>query len=298
MEARAGNQQGSQGMNMGMNVVRRAAAVLALAGFLGGCANQQVVDSLRDANRSLTDRNAQLTRQVQELQNENALMQRQRTAADTALAELQRQLADARGNEGKLRQAMADFDARFKNLNLGPLDPDTDKALAELASQHPDLITYDQARGMLRFASDLTFDSGQDAVKESARASLAALAKILTGASASNYEVMIVGHTDSQPISAATASRGHPTNVHLSCHRAIAVRKELAALGVPAAKMFAAGWGEFRPAVPNTTSGNTPQNRRVEIFLTRPTGTSLGEAAPQPAPKTDKPATRQPDITK
>jgi hypothetical protein len=89
------------------------------------------------------------------------------------------------------------------------------------------------------------------------------------------YEVNIVGHTDSQRISDATARR-HPTNMHLSCHRAISVRSVLASMGVPAGRMEAAGWGEFRPMVANTSSGNTPQNRRVEIYLSLPKG---GESA-------------------
>lgn len=284
-------------MKSGSKVVRWAAGVLALAGVMGGCSNQQVVDAQRDEIRGLTDRNAQLVRQVQELQNEGALMARQRSAGDSAVAELQKQLADARGDSSKYREALANFDKRFGELQLGPLDPETDAALAALAAQNPNLISYDQAKGMLRFSSDLTFDSGSDAVKEGAKASLAALGKVLSGASAANYEVMIVGHTDSQPVSAATVSRGHASNMHLSCHRAIAVRKELAALGVPPEKMYAAGWGEYRPLVPNSSNGNTPQNRRVEIFLTRASTASLGNAAPAAANPNTRPAD-QPDFTK
>jgi len=72
---------------------------------------------------------------------------------------------------------------------------------------------------------------------------------------------------------------------------------------VPPDKMMVAGWGEFRPAVPNSgPKGNTPQNRRVEIYLTRSTATSLGGEA-EPAggaakPDTTTPPARQPDIIK
>ncbi|MCA9300137.1 MAG: OmpA family protein, partial [Phycisphaerales bacterium] len=59
----------------------------------------------------------------------------------------------------------------------------------------------------------------------------------------------------------------HPTNMHLSCHRAISVRRELIGMGVSSQKILAAGWGEMRPLVPNASNGNTPQNRRVEIYL-------------------------------
>ena len=281
---------------------RRGAAALlvsALGLSLGGCANQAAMDDLRDANRSLTERNLVLQRSLQEAQNEVAVLQRERTALDAALSEHQKQLADARGNLSAQQDAYKRFEQQLRELQLGPLDPETDAALARLAAEHPDLIKYDAARGMLRVASDLTFDSGQDAVKESAKTTLAALAKILTSASASKYEIMIIGHTDSQPVSAATRERGHQTNMHLSCHRAIAVRRVLGEMGMPYDRIYAAGWGEHRPAVPNSANGNTPANRRVEIYLTRPTGASLGEAgetAPVPPPEA---ATQRPaDVTK
>ena len=291
-------------MNNGLIDLRRLArlGVVLLAAGLGGCASQQSYDQLMDTNRSLTERNSELQRMNQELQNENGLLQRDRTAKEAALSDLtklngdlKKQLADAGIN-------VEDLMKRLQGLSLTKLDPETDRALTALAAQYPDLIKYDAANGMLRFASDLTFNSGDDTVQESAKTSLAALAKILNSGAASAYEVFIVGHTDAQPISARTAPR-HPTNMHLSAHRAISVRKELATLGVPQDKMYVAGWGEFRPAVPSGPRGNTPQNRRVEVFLTRPTGTSLGEtdgSGPTTKAKTEKeaPATRQPDMNK
>jgi chemotaxis protein MotB len=148
---------------------------------------------------------------------------------------------------------------------------------------------------MLRFASDLTFDSGSDVVKPEAKQALSAFSRVLLSPSAANYDVYIEGHTDSQRISPNTARR-HPTNRHLSVHRSISVINELAAMGVPTSRLMAAGWGEHRPRVPNTPSGNTPANRRVEIYLTRPKLSSAyasPSAAPAPAP-----ARAEPEIIK
>ncbi len=272
------------------------AAALAGSLLLGGCANQQATDSLKDSNRSLTDRNLALQRSLQEAQNEVALLQRERTALDAALSEHQRQLAAARGDVDAREKAIRDFQQQLLGIQLGPLDAETSAALAELAARNPDLIRFDPNLGMLRFASDLTFDSGQDAVKESAKAGLDALAKILTSTSASSYEIMIVGHTDSQAVSAATRDRGHASNTHLSAHRSIAVRNSLAGMGVPRDRMLIAGWGESHPAVPNSSNGNTPANRRVEIFLTRPTRTS--EAGPIEAPPANAATPKTAEITK
>ena len=119
---------------------------------------------------------------------------------------------------------------------------------------------------MLRFSSDLTFASGSDAVTTQGQESLADLAEILKAPEATGYELEIVGHTDSERISSRTAQR-HPTNMHLSAHRAISVRRQLITMGLPANQISAAGWGEHRPLVPNSATGGTPQNRRVELFI-------------------------------
>jgi chemotaxis protein MotB len=292
-------------MNNGVIDIRRLGVFAVIAGglCLGGCASQQNYDQLLDANRTLKERNEELQRQNQELTNENGLLQKQRTANESALTSLtqmndtlKKQLADAGVDLNELNK-------RLQGLSLSPVDPDTDRALSALASQYPDMIKYDSSKGMLRFASDLTFNSGDDAVQESAKASLNALAKILTAGAASAYDVFIVGHTDAQPISSRTSGR-HPTNMHLSAHRAIAVRSALASMGVPADKMEVAGWGEFRPAVPNSgPKGNTPQNRRVEIYLTRSTATSMGETdttttTPSKPTKAPKEPARTPDMIK
>lgn len=263
---------------------RTSQAALALLGglVLSGCVAQQAHDQALDANRTLAERNAQLVHEVETLRHENALLQQQRTSQETAIAELNRQNAALRQQLQAAGASLDDLRRRVEGLTFGDLDPETDRALAALAAQYPDLIKYDSARGMLRFASDLTFNSGDDTVREEAKASLAALARVLTSSPAAQYEVFIVGHTDAQRIGPVTAQR-HPTNMHLSAHRAIAVRSVLASMGVPPERMYIAGWGEHRPAVPNTPSGNTPANRRVEIFLTRPRGVA-SESTPPPAP--------------
>lgn len=282
-------------------MARAGVALLAGAATLGGCASQQSYDQLRDANNTLTERNNELARRVQELETENGLLQRQRTTTEATIAdltrlndELKRQLQAAGVNIGELQNRLA-------GLTFAELDPETDRALQALAAQYPDLIRYDSTRGMLRFASDLTFASGDDSVQAGARQSLDALAKILTSGAAAQYEVVIIGHTDAQRISSRTAQR-HPTNMHLSAHRAISVRRELASMGVPQDKMMIAGWGEYRPAVPNNPNGNTPANRRVEIFLRRPTSESSGDPVPAAAgtarPEREAPPVRQPDINK
>ncbi len=237
--------------------------------LLGGCIGQADYDRLHAQVDSLTDRNGVLQRERDAAIRDRDSAMAQLTRTESALQEMQRLNADLVKRLQDAGMSLADLQKRLEGIQLQALDPTTDALLQELASQFPDLIQYDPTRGMLRFASDLTFDSGSDVVKAEGREALAALASILKNPAAEPYDVIIVGHTDSQRISAGTAQR-HPTNVHLSAHRSISVRRVLVDQGVTPGKMQVAGWGEFRPRVPNNPPrGDTPANRRVEIFLTR-----------------------------
>ena len=281
-------------MRHGRRWVRGVLAVVLMGGTLGGCVSRAEYDRLIEANRSLTNRNQELQASLDDCRSMSNEMTGRQLAADEAVRSLREENERLRGLVGMSDASLRDLESQLRSLQLGALDPETDRALRELAAANPDLIQYDPSRGMLRFASDLTFDSGSDAVKPEAKSSLARLADILKARAAAAYEVHVVGHTDSQPISSRTAER-HPTNMHLSCHRAISVRRELVGMGVPPDKVNASGWGEFRPAVPNTASGNTPANRRVEIYLAR----STASVSAAPAPTTIHAAPdRQPDPTK
>lgn len=301
---------GAQTMQRRIKTLRRMNLLaIPAAALLTGCVGQGDWDRLYETNRSLTDQNQQLRQEADSAKAAAELLRQQNARTEAALADLRSQYDRALAQLGLSEQALRDLEGRFGNIALSPLDAETDAALKALAAQYPDLITYDESRGMLRFASDLTFDSGSDVVKPEARQSLAALANILKNPVAQQYDVIVMGHTDSQRISARTAQR-FPTNVHLSAGRAISVRSELVGQGVSPEKMQVAGWGEFRPSVPNSASGNTPQNRRVEIYLTKPKGGSMtGAAAPaasgapvsgfrEVTPGIESSPTRQPEITK
>lgn len=290
-------------MNKRSNKARRLArvgAAAALAAALGGCVSQQDYDRLLVENRTLTNRNQELQASLDECEAAREAMSDTRRTGDVTIGQLQDQLRQKDALLADYEAAIRDLESRMQGLSFGPLDPATDAALAALAAQHPNLLTYDSQRGMLRFNSDLTFGSGSDEVSSGARETLSALAGILKGGAAAQYELIIVGHTDSQRISAATAQR-HPTNMHLSCHRAISVRRELMNMGVSGEKMQAAGWGEERPLVPNAANGNTPANRRVEIYLGRSVGGGGAGSAPgggSAGVDRETPPDRQPGITK
>jgi chemotaxis protein MotB len=266
---------GRIGGRMGRGLTRVVCGVVALpvvGSGLGGCVAQREYDRLWETNRSLENQVGELNIALDDCRSKYDALSGSGAGASEAIARLQRENSELRGQLERAGGALTDLERRMGGLNFGRLDPATDLALSRLAAQYPDLIQYDAERGMLRFASDLTFRSGSDEVEPRAREVLGRLAQILRTPDASAYDAIIVGHTDSQRISARTAQR-HPTNMHLSAHRAISVRRVLGEQGVPWEKMQAAGWGEFRPRVQNTASGNTPENRRVEVFLAESTAT-------------------------
>lgn len=275
----------------------RLFTVLAAAGLtvasLTGCAAQQKYQELDAAYRTELSRRQELEQQVDSLRQEIDALQ-------ARLADSEGAFGSASGTNQELRDRLARLLDQYRQLEerlngLGvALNPETDAALQALAAQYPGLITYDAQRGLLRFASDLTFDLGSAEVRSEARQSLEQLARVLNSSSATNYDLRIVGHTDNVRISSGTASR-HPTNTHLSAHRAIAVRDVLASGGVTPVRMQVAGWGEYRPAVPNRAArGGTVENRRVEIFIL-PATPSIPVDAPTSTPSQPQaPATRAP----
>jgi len=248
----------------------RAAGVAALAGLatLGtGCVSQGEYDKLWETNRSLTNQNAELRDELSSLRSAKNALEGTAGDADSVIGRLRDQNQQLRDRLGEAQQSLAQFEDRMNAMDIAALDPATDRALRQLARDNPDLVVYDAERGMLRLTSDLTFSSGSDEVKPGAGSALERLAGVLSGTDADSYTIQIVGHTDDQNPGSVTR-RNHPTNMHLSAHRAIAVRNALGEAGVDWSRMSVMGWGEHRPAVPNNPDGGTAENRRVEIFLT------------------------------
>jgi outer membrane protein OmpA-like peptidoglycan-associated protein len=140
--------------------------------------------------------------------------------------------------------------------------------LTAFAAQNPDFVDFDAARGLVKFKSDFTFDKGSAELRPEARATVDRLAGILNGPNASQYELMVVGHTDDQPVSnPVTIRNGHRDNWYLSAHRAISVSQRLMQVGINRQRMQVAGYADQRPLVPNTDESAKAKNRRVEVFI-------------------------------
>jgi chemotaxis protein MotB len=116
------------------------------------------------------------------------------------------------------------------------------------------------------FQSEVLFDSGSADIGPEGKDKLDTLATTLILLLPEipkdiDWVLRIDGHTDDRPIS----SPQFPSNWELSTARAVAVVKYLASRGLPADRLAAAGFGEFRPIDTSGTDEGRRKNRRIEI---------------------------------
>jgi flagellar motor protein MotB len=123
-------------------------------------------------------------------------------------------------------------------------------------------VTVRASDVMLTLPDRIAFASGSADLLATAQPILAEVRTV--AAAMPDFDVDVAGHTDDVPIHTAA----FPSNLELSLARAARVARELTA-GAPelAARVFAAGYGEHRPAAPNDDAGGRARNRRVEIRL-------------------------------
>jgi len=211
-------------------------------------------------------------------------LESQLATAQMELEQLQRQLSEARQKGGieedALREKIAALEADIaKKKELiasmqdrllhggAPLPVELSTKLEDFAKQH-DMVTYDPDRGIVKFKSDLLFDKGSAQVAASAVQTVKSLCDILNSEEAKTFDIIIAGHTDDIPIRKPATRAKHPTNWHLSVHRAISVLDIMTDHNVDPERLSARGFGEYRPIEPNKPNkGGNPQNRRVEIYI-------------------------------
>ncbi len=121
------------------------------------------------------------------------------------------------------------------------------------------------------FQSEVLFPVNSAELSEQARVDLSVLAEALKEIMSEipddiDWVLRVDGHSDKRPIS----SPQFPSNLHLSAARAIAVVRFLAAMGVPANRLAATGFGDQRPIDPGDSDEAYARNRRIEFKLTEP----------------------------
>jgi flagellar motor protein MotB len=238
--------------------------VLGSIALSAGCVPEQKYNDLMAAHHGLEQ---QLIQTQGELSTARANESHLRTQLAETMTQLEALQAMAQGSgfdAAEWEKKYSDLLAKLGNLQMGPLPKELSDELARLAAEYPDIFVFDARTGMLRFVSDWTFDPGSDDLKSGANAVVVKLANILNTPIAGRYEVKVVGHTDNVPVVRTKAKFGN--NLMLSAFRAASLRNALVRDGVGAQRFQIAGYGEYRPLVPNGPKG-AMQNRRVELYL-------------------------------
>ena len=242
-----------------------------------GCVSKDQYEKLDAAYRKCNEHREQLQQElaaekdnVAALNNQLAALRDGQSGKDGRLAALEKENAALSAEMEKLRAAAEDALNRPiepPKVIVRKLPPALHKALQDLAKKYPDMVEYDAKRGAVKWKSDLLFALGSDVVRDSAKPSLQAFAKIARSTAAASFDVIVVGHTDNLRIVREATRKLHPTNWHLSAHRSIAVNNLLMGQGVPTTRTGVMGYGEYRPIASNSNDAGRQKNRRVEIYL-------------------------------
>lgn len=171
--------------------------------------------------------------------------------AEQEREEMQNQLMERINQETEdLEDLKGSVDVYITENNLGS-ELDT-----ELNSTQLKIVIQDNA----------LFDSGSAAVKPQARLLAQAISELLVDYP--NYDVVVAGHTDNDPI--VNGNSQFRSNWDLSVTRAVNFMKILLNnQQLDPSRFSSTGYGEYQPIADNDTSTGKAKNRRVEVLIKR-----------------------------
>lgn len=254
-----------------MRTLKLSALVsLLVAAFLVSGCNEEL-KSLRVQNDAQAQKIDQLRAELQAKELElTQLKNRLDTMEEKGGVEaetLRAQIAALEEDLDKKRNLISSMQQQLMTMG-GQLPAELSTMIEEFAQAHPDMVSFDTERGLVKFKSDLLFEKGSDKVTPDAVEAVKSLCTILNSEQGEEFDAIIAGHTDNIPILKPDTKAKHPTNWHLSAHRAISVLNVMMSADVDPERLSVRGFGEYRPIEPNkpANKGN-PQNRRVEIYI-------------------------------
>lgn len=135
---------------------------------------------------------------------------------------------------------------------------------AELGLVGRILVSEEEDGISIRLADNLVFPAASAELREEALPLLEIVAAVLNEL---DREVRVEGHTDNIPL----VTHDYASNWELSSARATAVLRYLVDEGeADPTRIFAAGYGEFRPVADNLTPEGRAVNRRADIVILYP----------------------------
>ncbi|MDG2390963.1 MAG: OmpA family protein [Planctomycetaceae bacterium] len=221
-------------------------------------------------------RQAQLQARSQWQQNQSLAMENSNLQQQTAQMSSELQTANQRlANINSERDQIHSRYVSLLNQSKNPLGNDLTQKFQELARLYPE-FDFDPETGVSKFHSDILFDSGSDRLKSTSSKLLNDFARLINDPAASQFHILVVGHTDDKAIKASATKQKHPSNWHLSTNRANSVVMALSNSGVKETRMGSAGYSMFQPVGPNMDDNSRLRNRRVEIYVLAPEAAVAG----------------------
>lgn len=245
----------------------------ALSLSLVGCVSQEKYNALKLDRDQMAERLGQSDSQISSLTAERDAYKDQRDKllsgsgnSQALVANLTQQLGALQSQYDALNRQ---YEEALKNSTVAtPLPKPVTDALTQFAQENSDIVDFDSARGIVKFKSDITFNSGSAEITPRALDAIRRFGGILNSSAASGYELQVAGHTDNQRVMhEATIKAGHKDNWYLSAHRAISVSEALQKDGVSPARLAVMGYAEQHPIADNSTAAGRAQNRRVEVLI-------------------------------
>ena len=177
-------------------------------------------------------------------------------------------------------RARIEAEMRSREAETARLDAEQARRTAEdaverekkLREELADLQARETERGLVLTLGDVLFDVGQATLKPGAMQNLYRLATFLR--ENPERQLLVEGHTDSTGSDAL--------NLDLSRRRAEAVTSFLAGNGVDPSRMEATGYGKAYPVAGNESAAGRQQNRRVEVVILDAGQKAAEQALPTP----------------
>ena len=235
--------------------------------LISGCGSE--LEDCRIQNRSQQDRIDRLEAEMRTTEVELDRWKRKLDFAEStgrvSAEALQQKIAALEDDLGRKKSLIARMQEQLLGAAALPVELST---MLEDFARENEMVTYDPGGSVVKFKSDLLFEVGSDKVASTAAQAVKSLCGISNSEQGREFDIIIAGHTDDIPIGTPATRAKHPTNWHLSAHRAISVLNLMTGSKIDSKRMSVRGFGEYRPVEPNKPNkrGN-PKNRRVEIYI-------------------------------
>jgi len=183
------------------------------------------------------------------------------------------ELAALRRQAGDLRTDIASAERRLRALATDAVASETEaRSLQKKLTSMGVTVSPRGASISVALADKLVFNAGQVLIHDRAREKLAVVGKIIKEQFPDRL-ISIEGHSDSQPPDKMAAY--YPTNWELSTARALSVLRFLTEeVELDPERICAAGFADCRPVEEGDADEACAANRRVEIVVQPPLGTT------------------------